>query len=48
MNRTRDMGYDGGYDIRDAKVWQRRVYSGIVRSLQSDASYSPLTPKSFR
>ncbi|KAF7792363.1 hypothetical protein EIP86_003399 [Pleurotus ostreatoroseus] len=25
MNRTRDMGYNGGYDIRDAKVWQRRV-----------------------
>ncbi|KAJ3522155.1 hypothetical protein NM688_g8917 [Phlebia brevispora] len=29
MNRARDSGY-GGFDTHEAKVWQRRVYSGLV------------------
>lgn len=33
--------------MREAKVWQRRVYSGIVRSPRSDASFVPLIPTFF-
>ncbi|GJE92308.1 hypothetical protein PsYK624_084620 [Phanerochaete sordida] len=30
MNRTRDLGPTGGGDLEQARVWQRRVYSGLV------------------
>ena len=30
MDRVRAIGPNGGYDMSDAKAWQRRVYSGIV------------------
>lgn len=31
MNRTRDFGPGGGAGMREARHWQRRVYSGLVR-----------------
>ena len=30
MNRAREQRGSGGYDMNDAKAWQRRVYSGVV------------------
>lgn len=30
MNRTRDLGPQGGADVNEARLWQRRVYSGLV------------------
>lgn len=31
MNRTRDFGPSGGGGISEARIWQRQIYSGIVR-----------------
>lgn len=32
MNRTREFGPNGGAGPSEARLWQRRVYSGLVRS----------------
>lgn len=34
MNRTRDFGPGGGAGMREARHWQRRVYSGLVNLSQ--------------
>ncbi|KAI0344856.1 hypothetical protein BDW22DRAFT_1355024 [Trametopsis cervina] len=34
MNRTRDFGPSGGVGMHEARIWQRRVYSGIVSLTQ--------------
>jgi hypothetical protein len=30
MNRTRDIGPNGEIGMNEARIWQRRIYSGLV------------------